>query len=52
MVEDDGPFCVLEPAAGAGVTVTEKRPTLEPVLGPAVALVFVDTWKRPIVVVC
>lgn len=30
--------------------MTEKRPTLEPVVGPDVALVLVDTLKRPIVV--
>lgn len=39
-----------EPVAGAGVTVTEKRPTLESEVGPDVALVLLDTWKRPIVV--
>lgn len=45
--------CVgLELAAGAGVTVTENRPTLEPVaaVGSDVALVRVDTMKRPMVV--
>ena len=30
--------------------MTEKRPTLEPAVGPDVALVLVDTWKRPMVV--
>lgn len=30
--------------------MTENRPTLEAVVGPDVALLLVDTWKRPIVV--
>lgn len=54
-VEDEGPFCILEPCGGlqlsaAGVTVTEKRPTFEPAVGSDVALLLLDTWKRPMVV--
>lgn len=30
--------------------VTEKRPTLDPVVCSDMALVLVETWKRPIVV--
>lgn len=30
--------------------VTEKRPTLEPVVCPDVVFVLVETWKRPMVV--
>lgn len=30
--------------------MTEKRPTLDPDVGPDAALVLVDTWKRPIAV--
>lgn len=30
--------------------MTEKRPTLDPLLGTDVELVLVDTWKRPTVV--
>lgn len=60
MEEEEGPFCRagpgVEPAdAGSDLTVTEKRPTLEPesdVPGPEAGLEaeLAETWKRPMVV--